>query len=331
MDDGEGSVAARMAGLEQENAQFLEELETVYRQVEEHLLASEREQEIAYQELRDRNRHLQNRLEELQAANLELSKTQQMLIRSERLAAMGEMASAVVHEIKNPLSIILGHAELIGLHTDVATQERGLKAIRKAGEYLGELAENILRFARHHQGEAHHLDLNTLLIGLQDLMKPIVRGVDFVVELHPDLPQVLADRSQVEQTLMNLILNAQDAMEKTGRLWLRTGRSSIQAAVEQERSAGRPCKLAVEIDEDLQAMDFVFAEVQDSGPGISGEHMDRIFEAFFTTKGEVKGTGLGLSIVRTIVSGWGGEILVSSRKGEGASFRVFLPPASAEV
>ena len=124
---------------------------------------------------------------------------------------------------------------------------------------------------------------------------------------------------------MNLILNALDAVGDRGLIQVGTGTSSIQSAVAEEIRTGRNWVLAVETDEEVQAEECVYAEVQDNGPGIQKAHMTRLFESFFTTKGEEKGTGLGLSISRTILSELGGNILVASSEGSGTTFKVFLP------
>jgi signal transduction histidine kinase len=139
----------RIALLEAENASLLDELEAIYRQVEEHLSASRHEREIAYQGLRDRNRELQHRLEELERTNRELQETQRMLVRSERLAAMGEMAAAIVHEIKNPLTVIIGRAQLMAMSE--VPDRKDLESLLKSGDYLRTLIENVLGFARNHR------------------------------------------------------------------------------------------------------------------------------------------------------------------------------------
>jgi signal transduction histidine kinase len=124
------------------------------------------------------------------------------------------------------------------------------------------------------------------------------------------------------------MLNAFDVMDRKGRILLSTGTGSLGAAIEADGKAGRHWCLAVEANGHA-AEDCVVAEVRDTGPGIEAKDIGQVFEAFFTTKAEGEGTGLGLSIARTIVSQWGGNILLSSKKGEGASFKVFLPRIEA--
>ncbi len=302
--------------LRLERTALLDELETIYRQVEVEFYARGREQEITYQELRERNKELQRRLDELQ-------ETQRMLIRSERLAAMGEMAAAIVHEIRNPLTVILVRTEMMQEHRDRSAQN--LEMILRSAEYLKKLTENVLHFSRAQMGDARSLDLNEVVFELEAFVKPIVRNVEMQLEVDPEIPKVLADPSQVEQVLMNLVLNALDAVGSNGQVTLTTGRGSVEETVKQEIEANRPHKLAIEMRESGLAGDFAYVEVRDRGPGIRPGDLDHLFEAFFTTKETGKGTGLGLSIVRTIVAEWGGNVLVASTEGEGTSFKVFLP------
>ena len=316
-------LESQVSALELERAAMLDELEAVYVQMEEHLSAARLERDIAYQGLRERNLELEQRLAELEKALHDLQETQQMLIRSERLAAMGEMAAAMVHEIRNPLSVIIGSADLLRLGG--GDPQKDLELLLKASEFLMDLSHNILQFSRHHRGKASDFDLNALITKLEALVKPLFKIVDLRFALRGGLPLVRADPNQIEQVIMNLILNALDAVGHGGLIQVATGTGSIQKAVAEEVRTGRYWALAVETDEEVQAGECVYAEVQDNGPGIHKAHMSRLFESFFTTKGEEKGTGLGLSIARTILSEWGGNILVASSEGSGATFKVFLP------
>ncbi|MCZ6635924.1 MAG: ATP-binding protein [bacterium] len=328
MDKAEiAALYARIEALEQDKASLLDELEGTYLHLEEQLTTFERERDIAYQELRERNHELEVRLEELEKAHLKLQEAQQMLIRSERLAAMGEMAAAIVHEIRNPLTVIIARVQLMRMQPDLA--ERNLKILEESSEYLRSLTENVLRFSRNQRGEASHVNMNHLLVDVEEFVKPIVRDIVIELEVAEDLPQVLVDGRQIEQVLVNLIMNAGDAMEGiSGTVWLNAGRATIQSAIEQADARGQAHTLAVEMDAEALGRDYVFAEVRDNGPGISESHMSQLFEAFFTTKEEGKGTGLGLSIARTIVGEWDGNVLLTSSEGEGACFRVFLPVTS---
>ena len=319
----------RVEALEGERTELLLELETIYKQVEELLSASRREREIAYQELRERNRELEQRLAELEKAHAKLQETQQMLIRSERLAAIGEMAAAIVHEINNPLSVIIGRAELLRLRKGAPSED--LEPLLRAGQYLRDLSNNVLEFARHHRGKACAVDLGALLARLEAFVRPVFRNVEIRLDFAEAIPQALADPGQLEQVLMNLLLNARDAVGDGGGIVLGTGRSSIREMIEHRTVTAQVHRLAIDLDEEAQEEDCVFAEVRDNGSGIIKENMGRLFETFFTTKGEEKGTGLGLSIARTILAEWGGNILVTSAEGHGSSFKVFLPIAPVKA
>ena len=323
-DNQDADLETEVETLKRERALLLDELESAYLRMEAQLLGSEHEREIPYQELRDRNAQLEFRLGELEKAHHELQETQRMLIRSERLAAMGEMAAAIVHEIKNPLTIILGRIGLVEYEGGVIGQ-KDLDVIGRAAEYLKGLADNVLRFARQHEGEARSTDLNQVIAGLEDFVKPIIRSVDLHLDLNRNIPRALADSGQAEQVLVNLIINAVDALQDGGEVTLRTGTGTVKDAVAAERAAGRPYMLAIETEEGASTGPYVFGEVRDNGPGIGERDLERIFETFFTTKPEGEGTGLGLSICRTIVGGWGGNILIASTKGQGVSSKVFLP------
>jgi two-component system cell cycle sensor histidine kinase/response regulator CckA len=145
-----------------------------------------------------------------------------------------------------------------------------------------------------------------------------------------DLPPASIEASQVEQVLINLLFNAQEAIRGGGTVTLASGTGTIEQAMEKCRSSGWACALAVEEELTARTSPAVFVEVRDNGPGIPPGLMPQIFQAFFTSKAENGGTGLGLSISRTIVKNWGGNILVASSPGRGASFRMFLPINSAD-
>lgn len=321
-------LQTQVENLSQENASLLEELETAYKEMEGIVESAEREQEITYQALRDRNQDLQNRLEELEKANKDLKEAQQLLVRSERLAAMGEMAAAIVHEFKNPLNVILGRLDLLK-YDDQPVTDKDIDALHRSTVYLVKLTENILGFSRQHHGAPELLIVDDLIHAVVAFVQPLYKGVQIEMALDPKTPLVHIDSSKVEQVIMNLVLNAIDAMNKQGHLTLETGRGSVAEGIARAEANGRGWVLAVEADD--HETDFVYVTVRDDGPGILETHLPRLFEAFFTTKEKGKGTGLGLSIVRTIVEEWGGNILLDSKEGEGAQFQVFVPIAPSEL
>lgn len=316
--------------LQQDNTRLLNELETIYRETEELLVAVDHERVVAYQELKARNLELEDRLNELNGAYAELSEAQNMLVRSERMAAMGEMASAIVHEINNPLHLIGIHVELL-MNQRKKFNGRSLEEIVAALDRLKRLTTNVLLFSRRQQKETSSVDLNSVLIKLLDFMEPVLKVFDVRLALGQDVPPVHADASQVEQVLINLLLNAREVVKGGGYVTLATGTGTIEQAMEMESCFGRTCLLAVDLEPGAGSSPFAFVEVRDSGPGIPTDLMPQIFQAFFTTKAGDEGTGLGLSISKTIVKNWGGNILAASSPGQGASFRMFLPMNAAEA
>jgi len=321
---------AQIERLATENAALLEELETAYREMETLVESAEREQALTYEALRERNQDLQSRLEELEATHQELKEAQQLLVRSERLAAMGEMAAAIVHELKNPLNVMLGRLDLMK-YDDLPVTPKDIDALHRSAVYLVKLTENILGFARQHQGVAELLIIDDLIQAVISFVQPIYKGVHIDLQLDPQTPLVHIDASKVEQVIMNLVLNAIDAMDKQGALFLATGRGTVAEAVTLAEQEARKWVLAIDIDKADQDQEFVYVIVKDDGPGIPEDNLARLFEAFFTTKEKGKGTGLGLSIVRTIVEEWGGNILLDSLEDEGAQFKVFIPIAPSEL
>ena len=257
------------------------------------------------------------------SVELELWKTKQRLIRSERLASLGEMTAAILHEIRNPLTVILGYLDL---ELAEFPDNGRINIMKKQAEQMSVLARSVLRYAGVQTENSGYLNLNDVVHGLRDLIGPVARNVEIQIELGANLPPVVADAGQIEQVLMNLVLNAIDAMERgSGRLIISTGHGSVAQAIEEAGSAGHDYSLALEMSRHEMQGEFAYFEVEDNAVGIPPENLSRLFEAFYTTKNGESGTGLGLYIARTIVGNWGGNILVSSKFGAGTKFRILLP------
>jgi signal transduction histidine kinase len=229
-----------------------------------------------------------------------LSQREQELVRSERLAAVGKMAAVITHEVRNPLSSIGLNAELLQEEVANASPEAVAlcRAIQNEVDRLTAITEEYLRFARLPRPRLEREQLNSIVAGVVAFQKEdlLSRGVTVEARLADSLPAVAADEAQLRQALLNLMRNAADAMTGGGALTVAT-RSASDGAVE--------------------------VLVQDTGPGISDEHLARIFEPFFSTK--EGGTGLGLALTQQIVAEHGGRILVESRPGVGTTFTVKLP------
>jgi signal transduction histidine kinase len=242
---------------------------------------------------------LQRRMEELRTTQ------QQQLIQSAKLAAIGELAASVAHELNNPLTVILGTACL--LRRDSANGsplDTQLALVEEQAMRAGKITRNLLDFARKREPRHEPLNVNVLVPRALELVESKLRRrpVSLETRLTPDLPAMLGDADQLTQVLINLVGNAIDAMPKGGRLVVAT---------------------------DLRAeTDSVVLSVSDTGTGISEEQRPHIFEAFYTTKPEGKGTGLGLSVTAGIVKAHSGTIEVDSEPGRGTTMRVCLPLSS---
>ncbi|GEM_PF-1886550 len=229
------------------------------------------------------------------------------LTHSQRMEALGRLAGGVAHDFNNLLTAVSGYAEMLGRRVrDDPKGERAAREILKAVDRAAELTRQLLTFSRRQKVEPRVLRLNE---ALQDLTGMLERLLGEDVRLHLELGvgvgKVRADPGQLEQVVLNLVVNARDAMPQGGDLWVRTLKG---------------------VDEGKAV---AMIEVEDTGTGIDPAVMDHIFEPFFTTKGEEKGTGLGLATVYGIVSQAGGRIDVDSRPGEGSLFRVLWPSADA--
>jgi len=241
---------------------------------------------------------------------------EEQLRNAQQLEAIGRLAGGVAHDFNNILSIIMGHGEL--LLSNVADNHRartGLEQIRRAAERAASLTQQLLAFSRKQVLQPKVLDLNESVADVQKMLARVIgEDIELIASLHPSLAPVKADPGQVEQVLMNLAVNARDAMPQGGKLTMET--SNVELSAEQAP------------DLQLPPGPYVRLRVIDSGHGMDSEILSHIFEPFFTTKPMGKGTGLGLATVYGIVKQSGGGIQVLSQPGVGTEFSIFLPPAS---
>jgi len=326
--DSPGIPNEREEDLSLENSRLLEELELVYQQLEFHLTTSKEEVRVTYNELERKNRQLEQQLAELRQAYRELKEAENQVIRSSRLAAMGELAASIVHEIKNPLTVIQGRIDLMLFQGEFdADQQKSLNVVLGQTKRLAGLVDNVLSFSRKQIVQRQIIDINDLVRDVLSLLGELKKGVEIEVAFDQALPQVCADPGQLQQIFMNFLMNAFDAMPQGGRVDVRTASMDLSSILSKERASGRPYTLALGKQEERWGGNgpLVCVEVSDQGVGIPEENLRKIFEAFFTTKGENEGTGLGLSICTTIVERCGGNIMAASRAGEGTTFSVLLP------
>jgi two-component system, cell cycle sensor histidine kinase and response regulator CckA len=242
---------------------------------------------------------------------------EEQLRNAQQMEAIGRLAGGIAHDFNNILSIIMGHGELLMATTDESARD-GLEQIKRAAERAALLTQQLLAFSRKQVLQPKVLDLNEAVADVQKMLARVIgEDIELVASLHPSLAAVKADPGQVEQVLMNLAINARDAMPQGGRLIMET--SNVDISAEQGR------------DLDLAAGSYVLLRVIDTGHGMDTEVLSHVFEPFFTTKPMGKGTGLGLATVYGIVKQSGGSIQVESSSGHGAEFTIYLPAAAGAV
>jgi len=229
---------------------------------------------------------------------------QKELLLSSRLASIGELAAGVAHQINNPLTGVLGFSQrLLKKSTDQETKQY-LKRIYTEAERAAKVVQNLLTFARRRQPHKQYSDINEILESAMELRAYELKtsNIELITNLAPKLPEIMLDFHQIQEVFLNIILNAEQAMTEAnsgGKLTIKT----------EERKG------------------YIRTTFTDDGPGIPAEHLDKIFDPFYTTKGEKGGTGLGLSVCHGIITGHGGKIYARSKPGKGATFFVELPLA----
>ncbi len=244
----------------------------------------------------------------LQRREEEIQHQREALLQREKLAAMGSLVAGVAHELNNPLSIVMGHASLLGETLRSGPGAEQVEAISRAAERCARIVKNFITLARQHPPEHQQTDLNRVVREAVELLAYPLRvdNVEVALDLAKDLPILWADPHQLQQVVVNLVTNAHHAMRET--------------------PPPRRLTLTTRYD---PARRWISLEVADTGPGIPLEIWSRIFEPFFTTKPPGQGTGLGLSLCDRIIEGHGGTIRAESTPGEGAVFRVELPVENA--
>jgi len=253
-------------------------------------------------------------------------RTEDHLRRAERMEAVGRLAGGVAHEVNNMMTVILGFGDYVLRSFEEGDRRRSdLQEMLKAAGRAADVTRQLLAFSRQQMLQPRVLDLNVVVRGIEVMLRRLLGETHQVeLRLHPRLGHIRADLSQLEQVLINLALNARDAMERDGRFTVETGVAELDGSYLRRRSGvsivpGRYALLAV----------------SDTGVGMSPETQARIFEPFFTTKTVGQGTGLGLSTVYGVVKQSGGYVWVYSEPGIGTTFKIYLPlidePAPAAV
>jgi PAS domain S-box-containing protein len=242
------------------------------------------------------------------------------LRQSHKMEAVGQLAGGVAHDFNNMLAVIRGNAELVLLDEEQlgARARECVKHLIAAAEHAAKLTRQLLIFSRKQAMQSQPVALNDLIGNLTKMLKRVVReDIRLECRYAAQLPFIQADPGMLEQVLLNLVLNARDAMPKGGQLLITTEATNVTEA-------------NVQTNREARTGEHVCLTVSDTGTGIAPDQLQRIFEPFFTTKEIGKGTGLGLATVYGIVKQHQGWIEVSSRLGEGATFKIFLPAIPAQ-
>jgi len=266
-------------------------------------LASAREQLLLtnVKELNEVYKALKEKMGEIRERDARIRSFDELMTRTNRLSSLGELAASIAHEIKNPLISIEGFARRIENADDVATIKKYASFIEQESERLSVVLMRLLDFSRMTEPDRDYHNLNeivedTILFTEHHLTR--FRNINLTVRKDDGLPKVFADKVHLQQALINIVMNAAQAMPEGGPLLIETGR---------------------------KGNDYAWIAVTDSGPGIEEADLPRIFEPFFTTKAKGEGTGLGLSLTKKLVEANMGRIEVESVKGKGSTFRLLFP------
>ena len=256
----------------------------------------------------------------------ERRKLQEQLLQAQKMDAIGQLAGGVAHDFNNLLTIILGYSELAlaALPPDSSDARDHVAAIRDAGERASALTRHLLAFSRQQMLEPQVLDLNDVVAGSEKMLRRLI-GEDIALAtlLAPSLPKVRVDPGQIEQVILNLVVNARDAMPAGGRLILET-------RLDEAHSGASPSHCPGASQTAPRCARHVRLTVRDTGCGIPADIKPRVFEPFFTTKAPGRGTGLGLSTVYGIVKQSGGWIDVASEQGVGTTFDLYFPAVEGQ-
>jgi len=237
---------------------------------------------------------------------------------SQKMEAVGRLAGGIAHDFNNLLMVIRGYAEIVLFEGGItAGMRKSVETIVRTADSAANLTRQLLSFSRKHVFSPQVLELNSVVSRMSEMLLELLReAMEFKVKLNPEDVYVSADRGQIEQVIMNLVVNARDAMPDGGKLTLETARVRIDPSRASRFSAVPPG-------------DYVMLAVSDTGIGMDAETQSRIFEPFFTTKTRDEGTGLGLSVVYNIVRGSGGHVRVDSEPGRGTTLQAFFPRVAA--
>jgi len=240
------------------------------------------------------------------------------LVQAQKMEAVGRLAGGVAHDFNNLLTVILGYSQIL-LEKETDDETRGeIQEIYQSGERAASLTRQLLAFSRKQPFFPQLVDINQIVANVSKMLKRLIgEDINLVIKLVPGLPKITLDPHQIDQVLINLAVNAKDAMPAGGTLTFETGAVEIDEEYALFNPEARPGR-------------FIRLTVEDTGQGMDQETKQRLFEPFFTTKREGKGTGLGLSVIYGIIKQSQGWINIYSEIGQGTVFKIYLPVESEE-
>ena len=247
-------------------------------------------------------------------AEEEKTRLEEQLRQTQRMESVGQLAGGIAHDFNNLLTAILGTCDLMDLgESERSDGNRGVDEIRKAANKAAALTRQLLAFSRKQVLQPRRIDLNVVIESMEQMLRRLIgEHIEVITFLSPGVGPVLADRGQLEQVVMNLAVNARDALPGGGRVLVETRDTLLDEAYAREHAGVAPGRYAV----------ITFS---DNGAGMPPEVRARAFEPFYTTKEVGKGTGLGLSTVYGVVNQSGGHVWLYSEPGEGTTFKIYLP------
>jgi signal transduction histidine kinase len=274
---------------------------------------------------------------DLEESLRQLRLTQEQLLQSQKMEAVGRLAGGVAHDFNNQLTAILGYAEILLMDCPpVDSRRAGLGEIVKAARRAADLTRQLLAFSRKQVLQPRVVDLNGLIEDMRGMLRPLL-GEDVRLEtsFEPAALRVRADPTQIQQVIVNLAVNSRDAMPSGGTIHLATSSLRVEGGqglrpLPAARPGGLPSGPPPPELTGLPAGQYCLLSVRDNGTGMDRETLSRLYEPFFTTKAQGKGTGLGLSTAYGIVTQSGGQIFCSSQPGEGTIFTICLPKDGSE-